>query len=150
MYDEADAFVDELREADIARMRRAIVYEADEYEDHHVREDVEASYTPEEFDEQAKQLVLKALDDEVEQPEFARFGHLDMTVRWFHDVVVLQVPLGEWGGVIVTFDRDSVVDTGAFTDIALDYIDDESSEIRDVDGADESFDDAVEDAFSGQ
>lgn len=148
MHEQALAFVDELREADIARVRRAVAYDGDEYEDVHVRADVEAGYTDEEFDEQGKQLVLKALDDEVEQPEFVRFGHLDMTVQWFHDVVVLQVPLGEWSGVIVTFDRDSVVDTGAFSDIALDYIDDEGSELRAVESEGEDVDESVEDQFS--
>ncbi|GGM73389.1 hypothetical protein J2752_002485 [Halarchaeum rubridurum] len=150
MNEEAAAFVDALREADVGQIRRAIAYDGEAYDHLYTREDVTDAQTPEEIEETTKNLILKGFDDELDQPEFARFGHLDLSVRWFHDVVVLQVPLGEWSGVIVSFDRDSVVDTGAFTDIALDYIESPGSEFRETEGEPEGeeLDDAVEEQFS--
>ncbi|QLC34174.1 hypothetical protein EFA46_008140 [Halarchaeum sp. CBA1220] len=148
MNEEAEAFVATLRKENVGRMRRAVAYDGEEYDVLYTRDDVEESMTAEEIDETTKNLILKGFDDERDQPEFARFGHLDMSVRWFHDVVVLQVPLGDWSGVIVAFDRDTVVDTGAFTDIALDYIDDPDTEMREADIDDEDdLDDAVEEQF---
>ncbi|GGL43423.1 hypothetical protein GCM10009037_28580 [Halarchaeum grantii] len=148
MNEEAESFVAALRKENVGRMRRAVAYDGEEYDILYTREDVEASMTAEEIDETTKNLILKGFDDELDQPEFARFGHLDMSVRWFHGVVVLQVPLGDWSGIIVAFDRDTVVDTGAFTDIALDYIEDSDTEMREADIDDEDdLDDAVEEQF---
>jgi len=150
MNEEAEAFVDALRDADVGRIRRAIAYDGEAYDHLYTRDDVSDAQTPEEIEETTKNLILKGFDDELDQPEFSRFGHLDLSVRWFHEVVVLQVPLGEWSGVIVSFDRDSVVDTGAFTDIALNYIENPDSEFRDSEGEPEEgeLDDAVEEQFS--
>ncbi|GGN19629.1 hypothetical protein [Halarchaeum nitratireducens] len=150
MNEEAEAFVDALRDADVGRIRRAIAYDGEAYDHLYTRDDVADAQTPEEIEETTKNLILKGFDDELDQPEFSRFGHLDLSVRWFHEVVVLQVPLGQWSGVIVSFDRDSVVDTGAFTDIALDYIENPASELRESEGEPEGeeLDDAVEEQFS--
>ncbi|GAA0299864.1 hypothetical protein [Halarchaeum salinum] len=150
MNEDAAAFVAALREADVGQIRRAIAYDGETHDSLYIRDDIADAQTPEEIEEITKNLILKGFDDELEQPEFARYGHLDLSVRWFHEVVVLQVPLGEWSGVIVAFDRDTVVDTGAFTDIALDYIENPSSDFREPepepDG--EELDDAVEERFS--
>lgn len=150
MHEDAQAFINHLREANVGQLRRAIAYDGDEYDVVFERADVNDALTPQEEDELAKNLILKGFDDEVEQPEFGRFGHLDMSVRWFHNIVVLQVPLGGWSGVITVFDRDSVVDTGAFTDIALSYIDSPDNELRDpAETSDvDSSDERVEDQFS--
>ncbi|WP_435096929.1 hypothetical protein [Halarchaeum sp. P4] len=147
MHEEADAFVSALQSSDVGRMRRAIAYDGEEYDVVYVRDDIEEAQTEAELDEVSKNLILKGFDDELEQPEFSQFGHLDMSVRWFHEVVVIQVPLGDWSGVIVGFDRDSVVDTGAFTDVALDYIDSPESDIRDTEEDGEDLDEAVEEQF---
>ncbi|GAD53190.1 hypothetical protein MBEHAL_1950 [Halarchaeum acidiphilum MH1-52-1] len=151
MNEDAEGFIDALHGSDVGRMRRAVAYDGEEYDTVYCRDDIATAQTDAEIEEVTKNLILKGFDDELQQPEFARFGHLDMSVRWFHEVVVLQVPLGEWSGVIVGFDRDTVVDTGAFTDVALDYIESPERDLRDVeetDGDGEALDDSVEEQFS--
>ncbi|GGL58153.1 hypothetical protein [Halocalculus aciditolerans] len=150
MHEGARNLIDHLHDADIGQLRRAIAYDGEEYDVVFEQTDLSDALSPEEEEELAKNLILKGFDDDIEQPEFGRFGHLDMSVRWFHDVVVLQVPLGEWSGVILSYNRDSIVDTGAFTDTALDYIDNPESELREqaITEDAEDADERVEDQFS--
>ena len=118
----AESLASYLRELDAGDLRSAVSYEGDDYETVYQRKDLSEEYTEAEFEEIAKQFVLKGFDDPLEQPEFARFGHLDATVRWFHEVVVVQVPLDEWSGVIVAFDRDTIEDTGTLVDALLGFV----------------------------
>ncbi|MGB9963479.1 hypothetical protein [Halobacterium sp. CBA1126] len=118
----AETLANYLRELDAGSLLAAVHYEGDDYETVVRSEGLEEAYTDDEFEEMAKHFVLKGFDDPLEQPEFPRFGHLDATVRWFHEVVVVQVPLDDWSGVIVAFDRDSIADTGTLVDGLLEYV----------------------------
>ena len=118
----AESLASYLRELDAGDLRTAVHYEGDDYETVYQREALSEEYTESEFEEIAKHFVLKGFDDPLEQPEFARFGDLDATVRWFHEVVVVQIPLDEWSGVIVSFDRDTIEDTGRLVDALLAFV----------------------------
>ncbi|MFB6219504.1 MAG: hypothetical protein ABEH77_10095 [Halobacteriaceae archaeon] len=135
------AVVDDLARSVDADLRVAVEYHADEYDVLFVRDDVAAAYTDEEFDEHLKEFVMKGYDDAPRQPEFTRFGVLEATIRWFHDIVAVHVPLGEWDGYLFTFERDSFDDGGGFTGAVLGFVDDR---LRD---ADEDIDDRIDDHF---
>lgn len=137
--DALDGLLDDLSETDALRM--AVVYEADDYDVVYRRPDVEAAYTEEEFDEVVKNAILRGLDDVPEQSEFSRWGHLDVTVRWFHDVVIFYIPFGEWTGALVSFDRQEADDFGSLVNEILEYVE---STLR----TDESTDEIAENHFS--
>jgi|AntRauMinimDraft_4_1070384.scaffolds.fasta_scaffold00059_7 hypothetical protein len=121
----AETLAAHIRALDAGELRTVVHYDGDDYDGLFKSDRVAQEFTDIEYDEVAKHLVLKALDDGFEQPEFSRFGHLDATVRWFHDVVAVQVPLDDWSGVIVTFDRDSIKDTSALVEEILAFVDEE-------------------------
>ncbi|WP_336036907.1 hypothetical protein [Halobacterium yunchengense] len=131
----AQSLANHVRELDAGDLRSVVHYEGDDYDVVFQREDLAEEYAESEFEEVAKHLVLKGFDDPLDQPEFARFGHLDATVRWFHDVVVIQVPLDEWCGVIAAFDRDSITDTGRLVDGILSFVEAEFDDHEDPDAA---------------
>ena len=139
----AESLASYLRELDAGALLAAVHYEGDDYDTVFRHREIEEAYTDDEFAEMAKHFVLKGFDDPLEQPEFSRFGHLDATVRWFHDAVVIQVPLDEWAGIIVAFDRESIEDTGTLVDGLLEFvennIDDHGDPGDDVDEFAEEF-----------
>lgn len=91
-----------------ATARTVVTYDGDDLEFLVVREDVAAASTDGELEETARQLALKGFDDPPDQPELGRLGRLDVTIRWFDEVVVCQLPVGEWSGVLAAYDRDAV------------------------------------------
>jgi hypothetical protein len=105
---DTDAAVTELRAVCGDAVRLVATYDGDDTDLLYRREDAEDEFSEEEFEETLNNAVLKALDDAREQPEFSRWGHLDATVRWFHDVVALQVPTDDWTGVLITIDRAGI------------------------------------------
>ncbi|MFB6270434.1 MAG: hypothetical protein ABEH83_10845 [Halobacterium sp.] len=111
-----------VRELGAGDLRSVVQYEGDDYDVVFQRDDLAEHYTDEEFEEVAKHLVLKGFDDPLDQPELAHFGHLDATVRWFHEVVVIQVPLDEWDGIILSFDRHTITETGRLVDGILAFV----------------------------
>lgn len=121
----AETLAAHIRSLDAGELRSVVHYDGDDYDVMFQSELVGEDFTDVEYTEVAKHLVLKGLDDGFEQPEFARFGHLDATVRWFHDVVAVQVPMDDWSGIIVTFARDSITDTSALVDEILSFVDEE-------------------------
>jgi len=121
----AETLAAHIRSMDAGELRTVVHYDGDDYDTVFQADAVSEEFADVEFEEVAKHLVLKALDDGFEQPEFARFGHLDATVRWFHDVVAFQVPLDDWSGIIVTFDRESITDTNALVDEILAFVESE-------------------------
>jgi hypothetical protein len=121
----AESLAAHIRTLDAGELRSVVHYDGDDYDTVFQADRVREEFAEVEYEEVAKHLVLKGLDDGFEQPEFARFGHLDATVRWFHDVVAFQVPLDDWSGVIVTFDRESIADTSALVDEILSFVEDE-------------------------
>lgn len=140
----AESLAAHIRTLDGGELRSVVHYDGDDYDTIFQADRVRDEFAEVEYEEVAKHLVLKGLDDGFEQPEFARFGHLDATVRWFHDVVAFQVPLDDWSGVIVTFDRDSIEDTSALVDELLAFVDEEFHD----DGAAAASADDVADEFS--
>ncbi|MFB6072372.1 MAG: hypothetical protein ABEJ88_05320 [Halobacterium sp.] len=121
----AHSLASHVRSLDVGEPRTVVRYDGDDYETVYQADEVGDDMSDAEFEAIAKNLVLKAFDDSLEQPEFARFGHLDATVRWFHDVVILHVPLDDWSGVLLSFDRDAISNTGALVDGVLEYVDEE-------------------------
>lgn len=135
----AETLAAHIRSLDAGELRIVVRYDGDDFEAVHVAEELDDLYTDAEFEEVTKNLVLKSLDDGLEQPELAHFGHLDATVRWFQEVVVLQVPLDDWSGVIVSFDRESIADTGRLVDEILAFVDEEFHDAEDEDAVAEEF-----------
>jgi hypothetical protein len=134
----AETLAAHIRSLDAGELRTVVHYDGDDYDVRFQSDRVAEEFTDVEFDEVAKHLVLKALDDGFEQPEFARFGHLDATVRWFHGVVAVQVPMDDWSGVIVTFDRDSITNTSALVEEILAFVEEEfHADASDVGNSDE-------------
>jgi len=130
----AETLAAHIRTMDAGELRAVVHYDGDDYDVLFKSDRVTEEFTDVEFDEVAKHLVLKGLDDGFEQPEFARFGHLDATVRWFHDVVGVQVPIDDWSGVIVTFDRDSITDASALVEEILAFVEEEFHAAADTGG----------------
>ncbi|QDX41391.1 hypothetical protein [Salarchaeum sp. JOR-1] len=124
--DVLDGFLSEVSERDTLRV--ALHYEGDTHDILYKRDDITAEFTAEEFEEMAKNAILKALDDVPEQSEFNRWGTLDVTARWFNEVILVQIPLGEWEGVMLSFDRDSLDDYGELVNDLLSYVDTELRE----------------------
>ncbi|WP_232701498.1 hypothetical protein [Halobacterium wangiae] len=124
----ADSLARYIRSLDVGTLRTIVRYDGDDYEVDFKSAAIEAEYTDDEFEEVAKNFVLKGFDDGHEQPEFARFGHLDATVRWFQQVVVCQIPFDDWSGIFVSFDRESISDTGHLIDDILAFVDEEVHE----------------------
>lgn len=141
----AESLAAHIRELDAGDLRSVVRYDGDDYDTVFRADRVRDEFADVEYEAVAKHLVLKGLDDGFEQPEFARFGHLDATVRWFHDVVAFQVPLDDWSGIILTFDRDSIEDTSALIDEILAFV---GAEFHD-DAADVAADE-VADEFSDE
>lgn len=118
--DVLDDLLAELHQTDAFRV--AIHYESDSYDVLYRREDVAEEYTEAEFDEVVKNAILQGLDESPEQSEFTRWGHLDVTARWFHEVVLVYVPLGEWTGVILSFDRENTDSYGDLMSGVLEFV----------------------------
>lgn len=102
--------------------RSFVHYHGDDYDVRYKREDVEEAYTSEEFDEIVKNLVLAGLDERRDQTEFNRWGHMDIGARWFHTIVVLHVPLGDWEGAFATFDREKLTAYGSLLNDVLNVV----------------------------
>jgi|GEM_PF-1110787 len=134
----AETLAAHIRSLDAGELRSVVHYDGDDYDVVFKSDRVDEEFTDAEYEEVAKHLVLKGLDDGFEQPEFARFGHLDATVRWFHGVVAVQVPLDDWSGVIVSFDRDSITDTSALVEEILTFLEDEFHDDAESDGTAEA------------
>lgn len=103
-------------------LRVILVYNGDGYETQYVRTDVEESYSPEEFDEKLKQLVVEGISDPPAQEQFRRFGETEGVLRRFENAVVLHYPLGEFTGVALTFDRETVSSIDTLMEIGFDYL----------------------------
>lgn len=103
-------------------LRIVLTYEGDEYETTYVRDDVENAYSPEEFDEKLKQLVVDGLSDPPTQEQFRQFGDTEVIIRRFEKAIVLHYPLDEFTGAALTFDRDPVPSLGTLADIGSEYL----------------------------
>jgi hypothetical protein len=105
-----------------ASLRVVLVYDGDEYETKYVRSDVEESYSPEEFDEKLKQLVVEGISNPQTQGQFRRYGRAEAVLRRFENALVLHYPLGEFSGIALTFDRATLPSADTLMDIGSDYV----------------------------
>ncbi|MFD1647053.1 hypothetical protein [Haloarchaeobius litoreus] len=112
MTDDLDAVADsELREylseVDLHGddVRVAFRYEGESYDLLHVRDDVRAQFTDEEFERRIQTLMMKGLGDPPSDGSLFDFGELDATLRFYDAVVVASFPDEDWSGVIVVADR---------------------------------------------
>lgn len=135
----AETLAAHIRSLDAGELRTVVHYDGDDYDTVFQSDAVGDAFSETELAEVTKHLVLKSFDDGLEQPEFARFGHLDATVRWFQDAVVFQVPMDDWAGFIVTFDRESISDTSRLVDEILSYIDAELHEDQQAEAVADEF-----------
>ncbi|WP_123538679.1 hypothetical protein [Halosimplex salinum] len=105
--EEVEAIVDHIQEGDEGRLRMAIKYGADDHETVYVRDDVADQFSEAELEERVETLVMKGLGDPAHEGALFDFGNLDATVRWYDAVVVAHFPVGEWSGLVFTFDRET-------------------------------------------
>ena len=86
-------------------VRLAFRFEGESYETLHVRDDVSAQFTDEEFEHRIQTLMMKGLGDPPSDDSLFDFGHLDATLRFYDEVVVASFPDEDWSGVVVVADR---------------------------------------------
>lgn len=122
MRDTAKALVERYRTITPDGLRLAIWYEGDEHEVAHAREDVIEVYSPEEFEEMVKQLVVEGHSDPPAQDSLRLFGDMSAVVRQFQSVTVLHFPVGEFTGLAVTFDRDVAPSLDTLVDVGIDAL----------------------------
>jgi hypothetical protein len=106
-----------------AGLRLALWYEGDDHEVVHAREDVVEMYSPEEFEEKVKQLVVEGLSDPPSQEQFRLFGEMNVVIRRFDEAVMLHFPVDEFAGIAVTFDSDAAPSLDTLADVGLDALD---------------------------
>jgi hypothetical protein len=135
----AESLAAHVRSLDAGELHTVVQYDGETYHTVYQTDHVEEAFSETELEEITKQLVLKSFDDGLEQPEFARFGYLDATVRWFSEQVVFQVPTDDWSGVILTFDRDSISDTSRLVDEILSFVDEELHDDQQADAVADEF-----------
>jgi hypothetical protein len=87
-------------------VRLAFSYEGESYDVRHVREDVRAQFTDEEFENRVQTLMMKGLGDPPSDDSLFDFGELEATMRFYDEVVVASFPDEDWSGVVVVAERD--------------------------------------------
>lgn len=122
MRDVAPSLVERYRKITPGGLQLAIWYEGDEHGVVHAREDVVEMYSPEEFEEKVKQLVVDGLSDPPTQEPFRLYGDMGAVVRQFENAIVLHFPVDEFAGFTVTFDRDVAPSLDTLVDVGLDAL----------------------------
>jgi hypothetical protein len=100
-------------------------YGGDDHELVYVRSDVREMYSPEEFEEKVKELVIEGLGSGG-RDQFRMLGEMNAVVRQFDQAVVLHFPIDEFTGLAVTFDGDSVPSIDTLVDVGLDALEEVS------------------------
>jgi len=101
-------------------LRIAVWYEGDEYEVLHAEDAIEEQYSPEEFTEKVKQLVVEGLSDPPGQEPFRLFGEMEVVVRRFEKAVMLHFPVDEFTGLAVTMDRNEATSVDTLANVGVD------------------------------
>lgn len=103
-------------------LRVAVHYEGDDHELVYVHEEVRETYSPEEFEEKVKQLVVEGLSDPPNQEHFRLFGEMNAVVRQFDEALMLHFPIDEFTGIAVTFDVDSAPSLDTLAEIGTRFL----------------------------
>lgn len=109
-------------------LQLAVWYDGDDYDVVHARDDIREMYTPEEFDEQVKQLIVEGLAVPPQLEQFRLFGEMDVAVRRFEKAMMLHFPADEFAGLAVTIDRGATTSIDTLADIGAEYFDESRSQ----------------------
>lgn len=120
--DDVDGLVDRYRQVESAELRTTLWYDGDDYEVVYVREDVSEQYSPEEFEEKVKQLVVEGLGDPPTQEQFRLFGDVNVVIRRFDRGVMLHFPIDEFSGVAATFDDGEELSIDTLVEIGTEVL----------------------------
>lgn len=120
--DDVESLVEEFQSVAPDGVRVALWYDGDAHGVEYARDDVRTMYSPEEFDEKTKQLVVEGLSDPPNQEQFRLFGEMNVVVRQFDRAVMVHFPIDEFRGIAVTFDDDAVSSLDPIVAIGTDYV----------------------------
>jgi hypothetical protein len=123
MEDAAQSLAERYRTLTPDTLRLVVWYGGDEHDVIHVRDDVVEMYSPGEFEEKVKQLVVEGISDPPIQESFRLFGSMGVAVRRFERAVVLHFPIDEFSGIAVTLDRDGAPSLDTLVDAGIDALD---------------------------
>lgn len=113
--------VEQYETAASGSLRLILSYDGDEYEPQYVRDDVDEMYSPEEFDEKLKQLVVEGISDPPSKEQFRQFGETEVVIRRFAEAIMIHYPMDEFAGVGLTFDRDAAPALDELADIGYEF-----------------------------
>lgn len=125
MQDAAQSLIERYQTITPDGLRLAVWYGGDDHELVYVRSDVREMYSPEEFEEKVKELVIEGLGSGG-RDQFRMLGEMNAVVRQFDQAVVLHFPIDEFTGLAVTFDGDSVPSIDTLVDVGLDALEEVS------------------------
>ncbi|MFC7135442.1 DUF7522 family protein [Halobaculum litoreum] len=101
-----DALVADLR-AEVGDALRAVgSYDGDTYHVTYLRDDVATALDDDDLDAIRQGAVFDSLERDYYERLFSVAGAFQATVRRFERAVVVEVPTGTGGGVLVSLDRD--------------------------------------------
>lgn len=102
-------------------LRGVVSYEGEEYEIHHIRDDLRTQRLKSEVDTMIDRLRRESRPGE--RRAFP-FGEVNGTVRSFEEAMVMHFPNTQGRGTVVTFDPDVARQLNTFIGSCLDRIDD--------------------------
>lgn len=121
MQDAAQSLVERYQTITPDGLRLAVWYGGDDHELIYVRPEVREMYSPEEFEEKVKELVIEGLGSGG-RDQFRMLGEMNAVIREFDQAVILHFPIDEFTGLAVTFDGDSVPSIDTLVDVGLDAL----------------------------
>ncbi|MFC6732628.1 MULTISPECIES: hypothetical protein [unclassified Haladaptatus] len=93
-----------------------VAYDGDSHRGVYLRDDVKSRFSEAENDEIRKEFFLAALSDPATNPDSAYFGPLEFTIRCFRNEFIAHLPVGEWTGVLVGFERREITNSAQLFD----------------------------------
>lgn len=97
--------VDDLSEALDDELRVVATYENDEYDLHHMREDIREEYSKTELDRVFRQISIEGMGYENFQ-ELFHVGQMDCALYGFERALIFHFPPDPFHGLVVSIDRD--------------------------------------------
>lgn len=86
-------------------LRVIVRYGGEDHEVVYARSDVTDGFTEAELATRVRTFIMQGLSEPEQDGPLYDFGELDAAVRWYDQAVVAHIPLGEWTGLVFTFDR---------------------------------------------
>ena len=111
-----DALVSDLRREVGDALRAVGTYDGEAYEVLSLRDDLATELDDDDFDAIRQGAVFDTLERDYYERLFSTVGAFEATVRQFERAVVVEVPTGDHGGVLVSLDRDHDGSTRAVVD----------------------------------